>query len=179
MRRTLFTLIWLACPLAVAATVYKWVDENGVVHYSDQPHPNAQKLHVEAAQSYKAGGMAAAGPPAASGAPPAQQPASAYQGCAVAQPADQQTFNNIDSLTVLVRTDPGLRPGDRVYLTLDGQPLNGGAATGPQFTVSPVERGTHILQAAIRDSEGALQCQAPGVTFYVHQPSVLSPVRPH
>ena len=38
---------------AVAATVYKWVDENGVVHYSDQPHPNAQKIHVQAAQTYK------------------------------------------------------------------------------------------------------------------------------
>ena len=178
MHRLLFTLIWLSCSLAVAATVYKWVDENGVVHYSDQPHPNAQKLHVEAAQTYKAGATAAPGP-AAAGAQSAQQPAPAYQGCAVAQPTDQQTFTSIDSLTVVVRTDPGLRPGDQVYLTLDGQALNGGAPTGQQFTVSPVDRGTHVLQASIRDGEGALQCQAPGVTFYVHQPSVQSPVRPH
>ena len=33
----------LACTAAVAATVYKWVDENGVVHFSDQPHENAEK----------------------------------------------------------------------------------------------------------------------------------------
>src|SRR3979490_2925401 len=59
MRRRLFTLTSLVCSLAVAATVYKWVDEKGVVHYSDQPHPNAQKMNVQAAQNYKATAIAA------------------------------------------------------------------------------------------------------------------------
>ena len=54
MRTLAFTLLLLVCSLAVAATtVYRWVDEDGVVHYSDQPHPNAEKLQVHAAQSYK------------------------------------------------------------------------------------------------------------------------------
>src|SRR5216684_7582189 len=124
MRRLLFTLIWIVCPLAFAATVYKWVDENGVVHYSDQPHPNAEKVHVEAAQTYKAGAIPAAAQPGAGAAP--SQPAHAYQGCAIAQPADEQAFNNVDSLTIIVRTDPALRPGDKVFLVMDGQALNGG-----------------------------------------------------
>src|SRR5215470_9913340 len=103
MRSLLFTLIWLACPLVLAATVYKWVDETGVVHYSDQPHPNAEKVHVEAAQTYKAGAIPAAAQPAATAAP--SQPVHAYQGCAIAQPADDQSFSNVDSLTIIVRTD--------------------------------------------------------------------------
>ncbi len=176
MRRHLFTLMSLACSLALAATVYKWVDEKGVVHYSDQPHPNAQVVSVPAAQTYKAGEM-----PVAPGGPavpptPAQPPP--YQGCAIAQPTDDQTFTNADSLSVIVRTDPALRPGDQIFLMLDGQPLNGGVATGSQFTLTPLDRGTHTLQAVVRDSAGALMCQTPGVTYNVHQPSILSPANP-
>ena len=58
MRRVLFTLMSIGCSfaavLALAGTVYKWVDQNGVVHYSDQPHANAQKIQVQQAQTYKA-----------------------------------------------------------------------------------------------------------------------------
>ena len=52
MRTLLFTLMSLACTVALAATVYKWVDEDGVVHYSDQPHENAQKVELKAPQTY-------------------------------------------------------------------------------------------------------------------------------
>jgi hypothetical protein len=176
MRRRLFTLMSLVCSLALAATVYKWVDENGVVHYSDQPHPNAQKVRVQAAQTYKAADMPAA--PGGAPAPPASEQPTPYQGCAIAQPADDQTFTNVDSLTVVVRTDPALRPADHVFLMLDGQPLNGGVATGVQFTLTPVDRGTHTLQAVVRDSAGGLMCQTPGVTYHVHQASVLNPANP-
>ncbi|HEX4648857.1 MAG TPA: DUF4124 domain-containing protein [Steroidobacteraceae bacterium] len=176
MRRRLLILVALICPLAAAATVYKWVDENGVVHYSDQPHPNAEKLQVGSAQTYKADTSYAA--PSGPAAPPPPAQPSTYQGCAIAQPANDQTFNNLDSLAIVVRTDPALRAGDQVFLTLDGQPLNGGKATGPQFTVSPVDRGTHVLQATVRDSEGGLMCQSPGVTFNVLQASILNPANP-
>src|SRR3979409_525558 len=136
MRRHLFTLISLVCSLALAATVYKWVDENGIVHYSDQPHPNAQKVGVQPAQTYKADIPAAPGGPTAPPAAPAPPP---YLGCAIAQPTDAQTFTSVDSLSIIVRTDPALRPGDQIFLILDGQALNGGAATGSQFTLTPVD----------------------------------------
>jgi len=77
-----------------------------------------------------------------------------------------------------VRTDPALRTGDQIFLVLDGQPLNGGAATGSQFTLTSVERGTHTLQALVRDSDGGIMCQTPGVTYHVHQPSVLNKANP-
>src|SRR5437879_10194515 len=176
MRRPLLTLVSLVCSLALAATVYKWVDEHGVVHYSDQPHPNAQQVSVQGAQTYKAGDMPAA--PGAAPAPAAAAQPVPYRGCAIAQPTDDQTFANVDSLSITVRTDPALRPGDQIFLMLDGQPLNGGVATGSQFTLTPLDRGTHTLQAVVRDSAGGLMCQTPGVTYNVHQPSILSPANP-
>jgi len=181
MRTLAFTLLSLACSIALAATVYRWVDDDGVVHYSDQPHPNAEKLQVHAAQTYKpsaADTAAAAGGGASSGAAPAP-----YRGCAIMQPQDGQNFANVDSLTVVVQTDPVLHQGDKVYVTVDGQALNGGNPTGSQFVLSPVDRGTHIAQAQVKDASGAVQCQTPPVTFEVHQASILNPnnvrVTPH
>jgi Domain of unknown function (DUF4124) len=182
MRSLAFTLLLLVGSVALAATVYRWVDEDGVVHYSDQPHPNAEKLQVHAAQTYKpssadtpAGGGGAGG---ASGAAPAP-----YRGCAIVQPQDGQALANVDSLTVVVQTDPALHQGDKVYVTVDGQALNGGNPTGSQFVLSPVDRGTHTAQAQVKDGSGAVQCQTPPVTFEVHQNSLLNPnnvrVTPH
>jgi len=176
MRSLAFTLMCLGCALALAQTVYKWTDENGVVHYSDQPHANAEKIHVQAAQTYKAqpGAPVAAGADAASG-----QTAVPYRGCAIAQPGPDAQFANIDSLTIVVQTDPPLRPGDQVFASLDGQPLNNGAPTGGQFNVSPVERGTHSVQAVVRARDGTVMCQTPGISFNVQQNSVLNSNNPN
>ena len=174
----------VVCCVALAQTVYKWVDEDGVVHYSDQPHANAEKVHLKAPQTYKSSAPDGTLPGGGAGAP-AGSPVQ-YQGCAVVQPGNDQSYSNIDSLTVVVQTDPALRPGDRIFVTLDGQALNGGAATGAQFTISPVDRGTHSVAAQVRSADGSIQCQTPSVTFNVQQNSVLNPhnpnnavVRPH
>jgi hypothetical protein len=176
MRTLAFTLFLLVCGAALAATVYRWVDEDGVVHYSDQPHPNAEKMQVHAAQTYKP--SAPDSPASASGGGSTAAAAVAYRGCAIVQPQDGQQFANIDSLTVVVQTDPQLHQGDRVFVTVDGQALNGGNPTGSQFVLSPVDRGTHTAQAQVKDSGGAVQCQTPPVTFEVHQSSILNPNNP-
>src|SRR5437660_1912233 len=36
-----------------SATLYKWVDADGITHYSDRPAPRAQQVHIAAAQTYK------------------------------------------------------------------------------------------------------------------------------
>lgn len=59
MRRALFTLMLLAA-VAHATTIYKWVDDQGVTHFSDQPFPGAQKVHVDEAQSYTSPALAGA-----------------------------------------------------------------------------------------------------------------------
>jgi hypothetical protein len=182
MRKLAFTLMPLLCSLALATTVYKWVDENGVVHYSDQPHANAEKLQVKDAQTFPHSSLGVA--PSAGNVPPpaAQRTGGPYQGCAVVRPTDQQEFMNLDALTISVQTDPALKPGDQIFVSLDGQPINEGKPTGAQFTLSPVDRGTHTLQAQVRDVDETILCQTPAVTFSIHQPSLLNPntpIRPH
>jgi Domain of unknown function (DUF4124) len=174
MRPIAFTLMSLVCSVALATTVYKWVDENGVVHYSDQPHPNAQKLQIEGVQTYSSKG-ANVPSPSASESDTRADSGRPYQGCAVAQPLDQQNLPNAQSVFIRVATDPTPRAGDHIYITLDGQGLNGGQPTGMSFNVTPIDRGAHTVQAQVRDNSGQVLCQTPSITFYVQQPNLFSP----
>jgi hypothetical protein len=163
----------LLCASALAdngtTTVYKWVDAQGIVHYSDQPHPNAQKLEVRGAQTFSA--MPAPSSPA----PVQTQPSGpAYDSCAISQPADQQTLMNVYSATAMVQTSPQLRTGDQIHLFVDGKQIPGSSSA---FTF-PVFRGQHSVQAVIEDSTGQIVCETASVTFYVHQPSIQNPVNP-
>jgi Domain of unknown function (DUF4124) len=152
-------------------TVYRWVDAQGVVHYSDQPHPHAQKLEVRGAQTFSALPPGETSSPA----PEASEPsAAAYQSCAIAQPADQQMLMNVYQTTAEVQTSPQLRQGDEVRLFVDGKQV---AGSGTSFTF-PVVRGQHSVQAVIEDSTGQIVCETSTVTFFVHQPSIQNPHNP-
>ena len=176
MRTFLFTLMSVACTVAVSATVYKWVDENGVVHYSDQPHENAEKVQLKAPQTYSAP-KAPAGPPQPSPRQAPSKPAPTYQ-CAISEPANDQVFTNTSEVTAGVTVQPTVRPGDTAVVTLDGQRVPGVPANGGQFTISPVDRGTHSIQMTVQDPSGATVCSSSAVTFHVTQPSLQSPTRP-
>jgi Domain of unknown function (DUF4124) len=176
MRTILFTLMSVACTAAVSATVYKWVDDNGVVHYSDQPHENAQKVELKAPQTYSAPKTPT--PPPQSTRGPASKQAPAYQTCAISEPANDQVFMNTSEVTAGVSVQPTLRPGDSVVVTLDGQNVPGVPASGGQFLISPVDRGTHTMQMVVKDPTGATVCSSASVTFHVQQPSLQSPTRP-
>jgi Domain of unknown function (DUF4124) len=171
-QRLLFTLISLACSVAFATTVYKWVDDNGVIHYSDQPHPNAQKLQVQGVQTYSSNAASVRAPAESES---GSTPPNPYKGCAIAQPLDQQNLPNAQSVFIRVAADPLPRGGDRIYILMDGQGLNGGQPTGLGFNVTPIERGSHTLSAQIRSPDGTILCQTPTVTFYVQQPNLFSP----
>jgi hypothetical protein len=176
MRTFLFTLMSVACTVAVSATVYKWVDENGVTHYSDQPHENAEKVQLKAPQTYTAPAVPARPAQPARQTPP--KPAPSYQSCAISEPTNDQVFTNTSEVTAGVTVQPAVRPGDTAVVTLDGQRVPGVPASGGQFSISPVDRGTHSIQMTVQDSSGATVCTSPAVTFHVTQPSLQSPTRP-
>jgi hypothetical protein len=177
MRRMLFTLMLLA-PLAAFATIYKWVDENGVIHYSDQPHENAQKVQLGKAQTYNA--QRYTPPPDGPPRDPSQQGPVTTQ-CVLVSPEDQQTMENSDTVPVAVQVDPAPNGNTLVIVMLDGRAVASQAGAG-QFTLTGVERGEHSLTAVVRDGTGRVTCTTGSVTFFVRMPSVQnpqSPVRPH
>ncbi len=175
MRVALFTLTSVLCAAAAfSTTVYKWVDENGVMHFSDQPHENAQKVQVAPPQTYKAPKVQAPVQPES------QQggDANTYE-CQVVSPENDETLPNAYSVTATVRVNPTPHDGDQVLLLLDGTPVPAFPRGGGSLTISNMDRGTHTLKAIVQDASGKPVCQSPNVTFTILQPSILNPANPN
>jgi hypothetical protein len=179
MRAPRLTLLPLASVLllmgaAHAATVYKWVDEQGVIHFSDQPHPQAQEVEVKDAQTYQSSTPTSSPAPTSSSNKPAPRQ---YTLCELYRPESDEVFLNTTTLTAKLRLQPQLANGDRIYLALDGRRLTDLPTNSSEFILNEVERGTHSLFAVVLDSGGNALCTTPSVTFHVRQPSVQAPVR--
>jgi hypothetical protein len=174
MRVVLFTLMSVVCTVAFSATVYRWVDENGVTHFSDQPHENAQKVQVAAPQTYKPAPL-----PRSTGSQSSPPNASNTYQCQVVAPASGQEFANTYAVNTTVDVDPLPHDGDRAFLLLDGARVPNFPVNGGPYKIDNIERGQHTLQAVVQDSNGKLLCQSANVSFTVFQPSVLNPANPN
>jgi Domain of unknown function (DUF4124) len=169
--------ILLALPL-VAAETWRWKDANGVVHYSDRPGPGAERVDIRATQP---SGQVA--PPPSQVVVTAPQPAAEapkflpYTRCVVTSPKEQE--NLVGPATVLATTEvvPGIQLDHQVRMLLNGLPYPEWPSREGAHTISELSRGTYTLQMRILDARGRQLCFGPAVTFFVRQPSVLSPAR--
>jgi hypothetical protein len=175
----------VAASVAAGATVtYKWTDSDGV-HYSDQPHPGAEKVILGTPQTYSSADAdsRAAGSTAGGGTRRARSAdgdgAFRYDSCRVVQPAEDQVLIDVQSVTIAVQPRPAKRSSDRVEVSLDGQAIKAASPEQEEFQVTPIDRGTHTVAATIRDSDGKNLCQSPAISFHVRQPSMLAPQNPN
>jgi hypothetical protein len=165
------TLLAQAPTIAVAAVVYKWTDTDGVVHFSDQPVPGAEKIYTSAAP----GGLTVGptGQPAPK--PPGAQEASRfpYTVLTITTPGSEQAFVD-EPVPVHLDMDPALQPGHQIAWLLNGKPLDEPtSSTG--FSLNQLPRGTYVLRAKITDPLTKESQDSDSVTFYVQQPSLLMP----
>jgi hypothetical protein len=167
----------LAAFAGQAAVIYKWTDAQGVVHYSDQSVPGAQKIYTN---SPTASGSGA--PSNSNASPNAQAPgipgSAAKQGysiIAITSPSSEQSFFGDEPIGVALALDPGLKAGDTVTWHLNGQELADQGPGTTQFTLPHLDRGTYAIAATVSDPKSGESQSTPSVTFYVRQPSVLSP----
>jgi len=180
-RLALLGLLLAGAAVAQTITTYRWVDAQGVVHYSDTPTPGAQVIQLHSAQTYRAPPSAAA-KAAQAGASSSGGAASPYSSCNIGQPAPEASFFAPETIPITVALAPGLRGGDQVNVTVDGVPAAPLTPGGLQFQVPGPERGAHMVSALVSDADGKTICHSAPLTFYVQRPSVNSPaapVRPH
>ena len=170
--------------VAQAATVYKWTDSNGVVHYSDQPEPGAERIITQSgSEGPRTKGPAA--PPAAAGSarggrknPGSDQPPSAldYTAFSIEMPIPEQNFMET-IVPVRLRLEPYLRQGQVLALYMDGKLVDGLPPNALDMTLTDVARGAHALVATVMDTDTGESKSTPSITFYVQRPSLLSPLR--
>jgi len=182
MRSVLLLAVLGSCWALVAqATVYRWVDADGTVHFSDQPHQGATEIQVQEPQTYSAPKPAPAANSNANAATAARLKDLnfRYTSCAVGSQASESTIGDTDSVEVSVSLNPAPRPSDHISVFYDGAALPGSGGTSTGYTVSPLDRGTHTLTVSVSDAGGNVLCQSGPVTFYVRQPSLLAPQNPN
>lgn len=174
-----FTCLVLLAAAAGATEVYRWVDENGVIHYSDSPHPGAEKIEVAeppVMPGYRRS-PAATSRSRPSAAERTQPAGFTYQSLTITQPAAEETLWNIAGrMTVTLSLQPALRQGDRVRVYFDGAPRE---VPGSSFELDEVWRGAHNLQAEVVNEAGEVMIRSEPVRFYVQQTTVNSRNNPN
>ena len=170
--------LWIALGLvaacaADAAVIYKWTDADGVVHYSDQAVPGAEKI-VTPSGSRNGITVGARG---SSSAAPGNKPASRFDFAAFAieSPTKEQSFFGDEVIPVRLRLEPDLKLNQTISWYLNGSPLTDQPPTSRSFSLQSLSRGTYQISATITDTMTGESQNSEGVTFYVRQPSELSP----
>jgi hypothetical protein len=168
------SVITFVCLLAVGAAAaqeaYRWVDEDGVVHYSDRPREGAEAIALPApnvATTRRAPRVAEQPQPEEE---PDDELAAGYTSMEIVSPKAEETLWNIEGvLNVSVALEPALQPGHQVRAYFDGkmQPVS-----GTSFQLQEVWRGVHNIQVEVVDATGKVMIRTQPNRFYVQQNTV-------
>jgi len=166
--RPIFFVLVLLFAAGAFADAYTWTDEDGVVHYSDRPHPGA-KL-VELGEHSAPRPEPTTRPSSARAAEKASAPRPDYTAIEILTPSAEETLWNIETvLQVNLELTPALRPGHQVRVYYDGMPT---IFSSTSFQIEEVYRGVHNLQVEVIDQTGKLLIRSRPNRFYVQQNSV-------
>jgi len=160
---TLITMVLWLTPGFCGA--YKWVDENGVVQYSDRPvGEDAQEVSLPPASHYQPPEYSIPEPDAQAAAP-----ANPYDEMVIVKPQPEATVrDNSGNVEVEVALTPTLRKGDTMTVLLDGQ-VFAESVSNRRMVLQAVDRGTHQLQVKVLGPQGAQLASTPTVTFHLHR----------
>jgi len=172
--RAIFLLLGLLAASAALSQAYRWVDENGVVHYSDRPEPGAELFILPEYSASRRGRTyqrpaATSRPTQGNQASPAMVPFS-YERVEISSPGAEETLWNIEGiLNVSITVTPALKAGHQVRAYFNG---DGEIVSGTSFQIEEVYRGVHNLQVEIIDENGKLMIRSRANRFYVQQNTV-------
>lgn len=170
LKRAFFGIAALVIAGLVFGQAYKWVDESGVVHYSDRPAPGAEQFVLPTTGHARRVSATASRPQRAARNAPATAAAAStfsYESLEITAPAAEETLWNIEGvLNVTLDLRPALRQGHTVRVYFDGTPQ---LVSSASFPISEVYRGVHNLQAEVLDETGKLMIRSLPNRFYVQQ----------
>ncbi len=170
MRFIIFTFL-LAAAFCVQAELFKWVDADGNIIYSDQPPPGAAKKEhqVDEETLPPLTTTPALETPVVSSTSKdfgEEDPQERYKSIAIVVPEnDTAVRQNAGNVSIKVAIDPYLynERGDLLAIYMDGLEVSRGRDLSVQLV--EVDRGTHVIRAEIVDANGQVIKKASPVTF--------------
>lgn len=169
--KSLLVSISLASLLLANSTlangVYKTVDENGRITYSDTP--TGKK--IDPVDLPQVNTQPAVTPQPYLPQPTQSEQAPAQYRVSITSPANEtQLLPGQRDLSVAAEVSPQLGEGYSAQLYMNGQPY-GGAQPSSSFVISNIYRGEHRLSVAILNPSGRVIARSPTITVYVIRPS--------
>ena len=157
-------LVVVSLAFSVQAAVYKWVDAQGDVHYSDvRPNKDAEELKLPEPTTYKPVNSRST---SSSGSLP-EKSGSIYRALNITKPKNDATIrSNRGEVQVQLEVLPTLVPSHKIRIYLDGEEVTAGLKS-TSVMLKNVDRGSHQLQAQIYDVNNQLRISSGPVTFHL------------
>ena len=170
----------VVCAVPTAAEVYRWVDENGEIHFSDIPHENSETVTLPKTQTFS---------PLTPTTQPAQSAVEAgqdkqadkaaiilYESVDVISPTHNEVlWSTGGTVKVSVSVKPRLRGDHILMIYLDDLLVESLTGNKRDMELTQVFRGEHTLHATVRDANGEVVGRGNSVSFTVKQTSIQNP----
>lgn len=165
----------------VAAQLYKSVDEEGNIVYSDTPTPGAEQLTPPPLSTVKSRPKPVNTPETEAnaadegGEEPAKKPPTKYTKFSIVQPKNDDTiWDNTGAVPVAIQLEPALdtENGHSIWVYVDGKAV----VRKSQSLVQPlsnIDRGVHKIRAEIRDEKRKTLKRTKNVTVHLKRASSL------
>jgi len=164
MKRISLIILFLF-PLISFAAIYKWVDEDGGVHFSDEHHKGAEKISSEDVPTYEALPIPKL-KPISDEKMKASEP---YYSLYIVEPKRDTTVrNNMGYVNIDFEVKPGLYPGDTLLVLLDGKVIQKRRYEA-NISLLNVERGTHTIELQIIGKDKKLKIRTRPVRFHMRK----------
>lgn len=171
--KPLLLLLFLAMSTSTAiAELYKWVDEEGNISYSDQPpFRDAEQLTPPGLNT-----TPAVKAPKQKTEPVEEEEAQfKYSYFRITSPEQDATIrNNAGNFTIELGIKPALNTllGHSISIFLDGKPVQENLLS-TSASLQNIDRGSHSVTAVIKDKKGRVLLSSNNVTVHVHRVSIL------
>lgn len=170
MKRLLILICLFSIGLVHAQQVYRTVNEDGSVEFSDEPKKGSVEVEVKDLETVESLGSPVSNRSVSS----KQEQPQYYDNIEITSPEDDQTIrDNTGNVSVTVAVQPRLRGAHKLILYMDGKEYSSGSSTS--FQLENLDRGTHQLRAAVVDANSRQLIGSKSVSFHLHRHSILHP----
>jgi hypothetical protein len=164
MPRPLLILLLLLASFSLQAELYKGVDEEGNVYFTDKEIPNAEKIPMRMPTSIQM-------PKPEQKVETTEQPAAetSYTEFQIIQPANDATIRDNSgnvSVSLALTPDLNLAAGHTISVSIDGKPASKGGKS-LKVRLLNIDRGSHTIKASILNKLGKTIKTSNSVTIHL------------
>ncbi|OED36798.1 hypothetical protein AB833_25655 [Chromatiales bacterium (ex Bugula neritina AB1)] len=169
----LFATVLLAATNVSTAGIYKYIDENGQVAYSDKQIDGAEKMNIKhLSRRLDPGSVTETDHHSETGSETKPEDSDiSYQSLEILTPKnDRVVADRSGTVEVIVLPTPRLGASHELVIVVDGKDISRGRSAN--ITLSQVPRGSHNVGARILDANGQTLITATEATFHIKRPII-------